>query len=74
MLISRYKNLFPLTGNNQIETMLAIEPYSKKLSISVDIAKLSIGSTEYELSDYQNWKLSSNLRIFIYERQIPISY
>ena len=65
------KNLFPLTGNNQIETMLAIEPYSKKLSISVDISKLSIGSTEYELSDYQNWKLSSNLRIFIYERQIP---
>ena len=39
------KNLFPLTGNNQIEIMLAIEPYSKKLSISVDIAKLSIGSS-----------------------------
>ena len=65
------KNLFPLTGNNQIETMLAIESYSKKLSIFVDIAKLTIGSTEYELSDYQNWKLSSNLKIFIYTRQIP---
>ena len=65
------KNLFPLTGNNQIETMLAIEPYSKKLSIFVDIAKLTIGATEYELPDYQNWKLSSNLRIFIYTRQIP---
>ncbi len=65
------KALLPLQGNNQVSGMLALEPYSKYLVISIDEEKLSANSYEYSLPEYANWKQTSALAVFMYDGLMP---
>lgn len=65
------KKLLPLHGNNQVAAMLALEPYSKYLVISVDKEKLSANSVEYTLPEYENWKQASSVSVYLYDGLMP---
>ena len=65
------KNLLPLQGDNQVAAMLALEPNSKYLAISVDKEKLSVKAVEYSLPEYVKWKQDSSINIFLYDGLMP---
>lgn len=65
------KELLPLQGDNQVAAMLALEPHSKYLVISIDKEKLSANSVEYTLPEYENWKQASSVSVYLYDGQMP---
>lgn len=67
----KYKNLLPLTGKNQIDTLLQLEPYNRYLSKIVDIDLLKNSSREYELEEYKRWKDDNTIRVYLYENKMP---
>lgn len=66
------KNLLPLTGDNQIDTLLKIQPFNKKyLFKQIDIGLLKECSYEYDLDEYKQWKKDDTIKIYLCSRRIP---
>ena len=65
------KRLLPLTGENQINVMLAFEPICRFLRVKINKNLLSSDSVEYELEEYVAWKNDQTFKIYIFPNQIP---
>ena len=65
------KILLPLQGQNQIAAMLALVQYSKYLDVRIDKEQLVANSKEYSLPEYDNWKHTNSIAIFLYGGSMP---
>ncbi len=64
--------VFPLTGDNQIETIrLLFQKSGVNLNKSINIQKLSSLSHECDISEYHAWTVNHYPHIYIYDGDMP---
>lgn len=64
--------VFPLTGDNQVETILSLfQKTGVNLNKSINIQKLSSLSHECDTPEYHAWIVNHNPRIYIYDGNMP---
>lgn len=64
--------VFPLTGDNQIETVISLfQKSGVSLNKSINIQKLSSLSQECDIPEYHAWIVNHYSRIYIYDGNMP---
>lgn len=71
-LCNDFNLVFPLTGDNQIETVrLLFQKSGVNLNKSINIQKLSSLSHECDISEYHAWTVNHYPHIYIYDGNMP---